>query len=228
MWLISSYPGSFWPCQWRLKIKHDEYLTVSGDVLMSFFAWVAGPVFSELWQQGREIEPLIACKDAHLLTRSTPEMERYFDQSSADLPRQNGFPVATVMLLLLVAFALNLLTVLRLFPVLTAPLHALLFFAPGLVMLAATITCSFLLARGYSTGLAGFCCLFTGLLLATGGQLVVNLLIDGGSPLPLLVALAALLGVRKVFNGQGFVLFSLYCRTQRLAREVREIRMKSR
>lgn len=95
---------------------------------MSLLSWLTGSVFYDLWQHGREIEPLIARKDERVLSRSTPELERHFDETAVEQPRQNGFPVAFVMLLLLVAFALNLLSLLRLLPGLTPPLHALAFF----------------------------------------------------------------------------------------------------
>lgn len=195
---------------------------------MSFSSWIAGHVFFDLLQHGREIEPAIARKDASLLTRSTPELERYFDKPPAELPRQNAFPVAIVMLLFLVAFALNLLTLLRMFSALTPPLHALLFFAPSLAMLLAMITASFLLARGYSAGIAGFFYLFTALMLATVVQLIFNLLIHGGAAVPLLLAFAALLACRRMLNGRGFVLFALYCRTQRIAKVAREVRLRSK
>lgn len=195
---------------------------------MSFSSWLAGHVFCDLLQHGREIEPAIARKDASLLTHSTPELERYFDKPPAELPRQNAFPVAIVLLLFLVAFVLNLLTVLRLFSALTPPMHALLFFAPSLVMLLSIITASFFLARGYSVGIAGFYYLFTALMVLTVAQLVFNLLIHGGAAVPLLLAFAALLGCRRVLNGRGFVLFSLYCRTQRIVKVAREVRLRSR
>ena len=192
---------------------------------MPFFNWLVGHLFCDLLLHGREIEPVIARKDASLLTHSTPELERYFDKTPAELPRQNAFPVAIAMLLFLVAFALNLLTLLRLLSPLTPAVHALLFFAPSLAMLLATVAASFLLARGFSAGLAGFGYLLSALLLATVGQLVYNLLITGGSTVPLLLAFAALLGCRRVLNGAGFVLFTLYCRTQRIAKVAREIRI---
>jgi hypothetical protein len=50
---------------------------------------------------------------------------------------------------------------------------------------------------------------------------------DGGL-WPLVIASFALLLCRMVMNSSGFVLFTLYCRTQRLARLAREMRLKSR
>lgn len=195
---------------------------------MPLLSWLTGSVFYDLWQHGREIEPLIARKDERVLSRSTPELERHFDKTAVEQPRQNGFPVAFVMLLLLVAFALNLLTLLRLLPGLTPPLHALAFFAPALVVLATTISSMFMLARGFSAGLTGFAYLFSGLLLVTVAQLVINLLTGGGAAIPLLIALAALVGCRRLLNGEGFVVFALYCRTARLTRVARTLRLKSR
>ncbi|GBE69339.1 hypothetical protein CSC04_2931 [Enterobacter roggenkampii] len=49
-----------------------------------------------------------------------------------------------------------------------------------------------------------------------------------GSLWPHVIASFALLLCRVVMNGSGFVLFTLYCRTQRLARLAREMRLKSR
>ncbi len=85
-----------------------------------------------------------------------------------------------------------------------------------------------MLARGFSAGLAGFAYLFSGLLLVTVAQLVINLLTGGGAAIPLLIALVALVGCRRLLNGEGFVVFALYCRTARLTRVARTLRLKSR
>ena len=44
----------------------------------------------------------------------------------------------------------------------------------------------------------------------------------------LLIALVALVGCRRLLNGEGFVVFALYCRTARLTRVARTLRLKSR
>ena len=195
---------------------------------MRFSTVISGRYFCDLLAHGREMDQLNARGDNSLVQHSTPELERHFDKTAVEQPRQNGFPVAFVMLLLLVAFALNLLSLLRLLPGLTPPLHALAFFAPALVVLATTLSSMFMLARGFSAGLAGFAYLFSGLLLVTVAQLVINLLTGGGAAIPLLIALAALVGCRRLLNGEGFVVFALYCRTARLTRVARTLRLKSR
>jgi len=77
---------------------------------MQFLSWLVGRNIAELLQHGREIDQVIARQDKSILARSTTELERYFKQPSGALPRQNGFPVAIVLMLLLVAFTFNLLT----------------------------------------------------------------------------------------------------------------------
>jgi hypothetical protein len=47
------------------------------------------------------------------LNHSTPELERYFSRPLSELPRQNPYPVAVLLPLFLVAFALNLLPFLQ-------------------------------------------------------------------------------------------------------------------
>jgi len=46
------------------------------------------------------------------------------------------------------------------------------------------------------------------------------------SGLWLILALAALVGARWILNGQAFILFAIYCRTQRLASVARQRRIK--
>lgn len=191
---------------------------------MSLFGRLVGHVFYELWQHGREIEPHLARKDSSVLTRSTPGLERYFDKPPAALPRQNGFPVAIAMLMLLVAFAFNLLTLLRLFSALTPPLHALLFFAPAFLFLLSLLSASYLLARGYYAGIALFLSFWVALAIATVTQLL-HALTTGKAGLFLLLVLVALWVCRSIFNGRGFALFTLYCRTQRMAKIAREVRL---
>lgn len=191
---------------------------------MRLSSLIVGSIFCDLLQHGKEIESAIARKDASLLNHSTPELERYFDRPSAELPRQNAFPVAVLLLLLLLAFAFNLLPFLHALPNLTPPAHALSFFAPSLLMIVAVLACSLLMARGFTAGLAGLRYLFIVLLVITIAQLLVKLLPGGGSWWPLAIALLALLGSRIVLNGQAFVLFAIYCRTRRIAALARQIR----
>ncbi|HHG8770967.1 TPA: hypothetical protein ACPYU1_000262 [Raoultella planticola] len=88
----------------------------------------------------------------------------------------------------------------------------------------AVLACSLLMARGFTAGLAGLRYLFIVLLVITIAQLLVKLLPGGGSWWPLAIALLALPGSRIVLNGQAFVLFAIYCRTQRIAALARQIR----
>jgi hypothetical protein len=44
------------------------------------------------------MEQVIARGDNSLLQHSTPELERWFDKPPSELPRQNGFPLAFVLL----------------------------------------------------------------------------------------------------------------------------------
>jgi hypothetical protein len=72
------------------------------------FEFVNGRVFQDLLQHGKDIEEAIARRDTRLLDNSTPELERYFSRPLSELPRQNPYPVAMLLPLFLVAFALNL------------------------------------------------------------------------------------------------------------------------
>ncbi|CAH3709152.1 MULTISPECIES: hypothetical protein [Enterobacter] len=185
-----------------------------------------GRVFCDLLHHGWEIEKTIARGEAHLLNHFTPELERYFSRPLNELPRQNPYPVAVLLPLFLVAFAFNLLPFLHAFPGLSPLHHALSFFLPSLVMIGALIITSVLLARGLTSGLAGFLALFFILLIITVVQAVYLLLAHHGSSWPLVIAFFALVLCRLVMNGKGFVLFTLYCRTQRLARLARKMRLK--
>ncbi|WP_336748163.1 hypothetical protein [Pantoea vagans] len=193
---------------------------------MQFLSWLVGRNISELLQQGREIDQLIARQDNSVLARSTTELERYFKQPSESLPRQNGFPVALVLMLLLVAFAFNLLTFLHALPLLTPQIHALSFFVPSIVVLGAILTASYLLARGHTAGVQGLAYVWAVLLISTVLLLSHSVITDSHSGLWLLLALAALVGARWLLNGQAFILFAIYCRTQRLASVARQRRMK--
>ncbi|MDF2042057.1 MULTISPECIES: hypothetical protein [unclassified Pantoea] len=193
---------------------------------MQFLSWLIGRNITELLQQGREIDQAIARQDDSILAHSTSELERYFKQPSESLPRQNGFPVAIVLMLLLVAFAFNLLTFLHALPPLSPQMHALSFFVPSIVVIGAMLTASYLLARGHTAGVAGLAYVCAILLISTVLLLIYSVVTASHSGLWLLLALAALMGARWVLNGQGFVLFAIYCRTQRLTSVARQRRMK--
>lgn len=194
---------------------------------MKFLSLLTGRVFQDLLQHGKEIEEAIARRDTHLLDNSTPELERYFSRPLSELPRQNPYPVAALLPLFLVAFALNLLPFLSALQGLSPLHHALSFFVPSLTMTGALIVISVLLARGKTSGLLSFMALFIILLIATLIQGLYLLFSHDGGLWPLVIASSALLLCRMVMNSRGFVLFTLYCRTQRLARLAREMRLKS-
>ena len=193
---------------------------------MQFLSCLIGRNLTELLQHGREIDQLIARQDNSVLARSTTELERYFKQPSESLLRQNGFPVALVLMLLLVAFAFNLLTFLHALPLLTPQIHALSFFVPSIVVLGAILTASYLLARGHTSGVQGLAYVWAVLLISTVLLLIYSVVTGSHSGLWLLLALAALVGARWLLNGQAFILFAIYCRTQRLASVARRRRMK--
>ncbi|MEZ7297165.1 hypothetical protein [Enterobacter cloacae] len=106
--------------------------------------------------------------------------------------------------------------------------HALSFFVPSLIMTGALIVISVLLARGMTSGLLGVMAVFIILLVVTLAQGLHLLFSHDGSLWPLVIASFALILCRGVMNSSGFVLFTLFCRTQRLASVAREIRLKSR
>lgn len=193
---------------------------------MQFLSWLVGHNIAELLQHGREIDQVIKRQDNSILARSTTELERYFKQPTEALPRQNGFPVAIVLMLLLVASAFNLLTFLHALPPLTPKVHVLSFFVPSIVIIGATLTASYLLARGYTTGVAGLAYLCAMLMISTILLLAYSVVSGSHSGLWLLLALAALAGTRWILNGQAFILFSVYCLTQRLANVARQRRSK--
>ncbi|MBF2788884.1 MULTISPECIES: hypothetical protein [Enterobacter] len=195
---------------------------------MSFVSLLTGRVFQDLLLHGKEIEEAIAHRDTRLLNHSTPELERYFSRPFSELPRQNPYPVAVLLPLFLVAFALNLLPFLSALQGFSPLHHALSFFVPSLTMTGALTVISVLLARGKTSALLGFMALFIILLIATLIQGLYLLFSHDGGLWPLVIASSALLLCRMVMNRRGFVLFTLYCRTQRLARLAREMRLKSR
>ena len=145
-------------------------------------------------------------------------------RASASKSLPGSYAVTSV----LVAFALNLLPFLSTLQGLSPLHHALSFFLPSLTMTGALIVTSVLLARGKTSGLSGFMALFIILLITTLVQVLHVMLSHDGSLWPHVIASFALLLCRVVMNGSGFVLFTLYCRTQRLARLAREMRLKSR
>ncbi|MDK7096286.1 hypothetical protein [Klebsiella aerogenes] len=184
---------------------------------MSIVSPIVGPVFYDLLQHGREIDRAIARRDASLLNHSTPGLERYFSRPPGELPRQNPFPVAALFPLFLVAFAFNLLPFLQTLPPFSAPIRVASFFVPALVIIFFLLTSGVLLARGYTLGLKGFLALFLILSASTAAQALRAMLSAGESLWPLAFAALALLCCRLIFNRQGFVLFAIYCRSQRLA-----------
>jgi len=184
---------------------------------MQFLSWLVGRNITELLQHGREIDQLIARQDNSILARSTTELERYFKQPSEALPRQNGFPVGIVLMLFLVSFAFNLLTFLHALPPLSPQIHALSFFVPSIVVIGAILTASYLLARGHTAGVAALAYVCAMLLISTVLLLSYSVVMGSHSGLWLILALAALVGARWILNGQAFILFAIYCRTQRLA-----------
>ncbi|MGG8295482.1 hypothetical protein PGR09_06125 [Klebsiella sp. 141251] len=184
---------------------------------MSIVSPIVGPVFYDLLQHGREIDRAIARRDASLLNHSTPGLERYFSRPPGELPRQNPFPVAALFPLFLVAFAFNLLPFLQTLPPFSAPIRVAIFFVPALVIIFFLLTSGVLLARGYTLGLKGFLALFLILSASTVVQALRAMVSAGESLWPLAFAALALLCCRLIFNRQGFVLFAIYCRSQRLA-----------
>ncbi|EPO6658978.1 TPA: hypothetical protein ACJIK6_000916 [Klebsiella aerogenes] len=184
---------------------------------MSIVSPIVGPVFYDLLQHGREIDRAIARRDASLLNHSTLGLERYFSRPPGELPRQNPFPVAALFPLFLVAFAFNLLPFLQTLPPFSAPIRVAIFFVPALVMIIFLLTSGVLLARGYTLGLKGFLALFLILSASTVVQALRAMVSAGESLWPLAFAALALLCCRLIFNRQGFLLFAIYCRSQRLA-----------
>ncbi|HDT6517875.1 TPA: hypothetical protein QFV80_000597 [Klebsiella aerogenes] len=184
---------------------------------MSIVSPIVGPVFYDLLQHGRELDRAIARRDASLLNHSTPGLERYFSRPPGELPRQNPFPVAALFPLFLVAFAFNLLPFLQTLPPFSAPIRVASFFVPALVIIFFLLTSGVLLARGYTLGLKGFLALFLILSASTVVQALRAMVSAAESLWPLAFAALALLCCRLIFNRQGFVLFAIYCRSQRLA-----------
>ena len=173
------------------------------------------------------MEPVIARNDASLLQHSTPELEHWFDKPPAELPRQNGFPLAFVLLFFIITFALNLLLLLTILDIQSPPVHGALFFIPCLLITVINLTATYLISRGKTAGLAWYgwmhqalTCLTTLLFLRSALAGETHHAVMG------LIGLLLLLLCRIVLNGRGFILFVLYARTQRIAALARVQRTK--
>lgn len=185
---------------------------------MPLLIGLVGQAFYLLLQHGREIELLLKRDELHTQAQSTRDLEQVLGEKIIALPRRNGFSVAGAMMLLLMAFALNLLTLLAYIPTVSPPVHALSFFVPSLMMLIVIIGGARQVVRGFSSGISGGFYLFIILLAATVGQLVCHYVFLSSPVWPLWAAFAALAGCRILFNCQHFTLSVLYCRMQRCAR----------
>lgn len=195
---------------------------------MGLATLISGRFFCDLLAHGREMEQVIARGDSSLLQHSTPELERWFDKPPAELPRQNGFPLAFVLLFLLVAFACNLLTLMAMLPKQTPPVRAFIFFVPAILFIFSNLTATYLIARGKTSGLAWYG-LVHGVLSVLSVALLLVTVLNGQThhAVIMLVSLLIMLACRTVFNGRGFILFVLYGRTQRIATLSRGMRIKS-
>lgn len=195
---------------------------------MGLATLISGRFFCDLLAHGREMEQVIARGDSSLLQHSTPELERWFDKPPAELPRQNGFPLAFVLLFFLVAFACSLLTLMAMLPKQTPPVRALIFFVPAILFIFSNLTATYLIARGKTSGLAWYG-LVHGILSVLSVALLLITVLNGQThhAVIMLVSLLIMLACRTVFNGRGFILFVLYGRTQRIATLSRGMRLKS-
>lgn len=195
---------------------------------MGLATLISGRFFCDLLAHGREMEQVIARGDSSLLQHSTPELERWFDKPPAELPRQNGFPLAFVLLFFLVAFACTLLTLMAMLPKQTPPVRAFIFFVPAILFIFSNLTATYLIARGKTSGLAWYG-LVHGILSVLSAALLLITVLNGQThhAVIMLVSLLIMLACRKVFNGRGFILFVLYGRTQRIATLSRGMRLKS-
>ena len=206
-----------------------EALPVSCVVLMSLYKMLAGSRCSELRQFGLETELLIKNNDPQLLQHSTPAMESYFNRPSGTLPRQNGFYAATLLLMLVLDFVLNLLALLNLLPDFSPALKALSFFTPAFVFSAVTLTGSYLLSRGKTSGLTCLFMLYSLLGLANVIHLVIYLIkVDAVHVVMMITGTGCMFACRQIFNSAGFITFVLFCRSQRVATFARHMRMNSR
>ncbi|WP_437890606.1 hypothetical protein [Phytobacter sp. V91] len=189
---------------------------------------LSGWYFCDLLAHGREMDQVIARGDNSLLQHSTPELERWFAKPPAELPRQNGFPLAFVLLFFLMAYAGNVLTLLALLPKQTPPVRVFLFFVPAILFIFSNLTAGYLIARGKTSGLAWYG-LMHGILTVLSAALLAVTLLKGDTHhvVIMLASLLIMLACRYVFNGRGFILFVLYGRTQRIATLSRGMRLKS-
>ncbi len=196
---------------------------------MKFLAFLIGPRFFELFKHGKETEQIIARKDDRLLEHSTIELERYFNKPPQQLPRQNAFSLALTLMLFLLTFALNLLTLLHVLPALSPPVRASAFFLPSILFIISNLSASYLISRGYNSGLRVYYSVYNGLFIVTIVQLInAALSWDTRHVLLMLIALAFILLSRSLINSASFIVFVLYCRTQRIASLARRLRLKSR
>ncbi|MGK9173812.1 hypothetical protein KXR87_11360 [Yokenella regensburgei] len=195
---------------------------------MGFATFISGRFFCDLLAHGHEMEEVIARGDNSLLQHSTPGLERWFDKPPAELPRQNGFPLAFALLFLLVAFAGTLLTLMALLPKQSPSVRAFCFFVPAVLFIFSNLTATLLIARGRTSGLAWYGMVHRTLSVLSAALLLVTLL-NGQThhAVIMLASLIALLACRTLFNGRGFILFVLYSRTQRIATLSREMRVKN-
>lgn len=195
---------------------------------MSIATLISGRLFCDLLAHGREMERVIARGDNSLLQHSTPELERWFSKPPAELPRQNGFPLAFALLFFLVAFACNLLTLMSMLPKQAPPVRALLFFVPAILLIFGNLTATYFIARGKTSGLAWYG-LVHGVLTVLSTVLLLITVLCGQThhAVIMLISLIIMLACRHVFNGRGFILFALYGRTQRIAALSRGMRIKS-
>lgn len=196
---------------------------------MRIFSLISGWYFCDLQAHGKEMDQVIARGDSSLVQHSTPELERWFDKPPAELPRQSGFPLAFALLFFLIAFACNWLTLMALLPKQTPPVRAFLFFVPGILFIVGNLSASYLIARGKTSGLRWYGCVHATLTVLSV-VLLVLVLLNGKMhhAILMLASLLVMLACRHVLNGRGFILFVLYCRTQRMTTLSRRMRLKSR
>ncbi|ARJ43615.1 hypothetical protein B1H58_17250 [Pantoea alhagi] len=193
---------------------------------MQLTHFLSGRYFSDLLQHGREVDITISRKDDSLLRHSTIDMERWFAKSSHEMPKQNGFPLALALLLFLLVFALDMLTMLAMVPSLPYPLHALLFFAPSILFILSNLTATYLIARGKTAGLLWYSGVYHSLALASLLLLFCALVTgDMQNCLLMVIALFLWFGCRYLFNSRAFIAFVLFCRTQRIAALARAMRL---
>lgn len=196
---------------------------------MRFSTVISGRYFCDLLAHGREMDQVIDRGDSSLLQHSTPELERWFDKPTAELPRQSGFPLAFVLLFFLIAYACNWLTLMALLPKQTPPVRAFLFFVPAILFIVSNLTASYLIARGKTSGLVWYGGVHSVLAVLSAILLMVTLLKgETHHTVIMLASLLIMLACRSVFNDRGFILFVLYGRTQRIATLSRRMRLKSK